>query len=161
MRHACAFVVMMLVALAAAPTQAQDRRGPGLHAGQFRKVLFPPELLMRHAEELSLEKAQRETIIREIQQMESDIVPVQWQIREEMEKLRVLLDQHRVDEKEVLARAEEVADLEATLKRRHRALLVRIKNVLTEEQQETLKQFRGRAGRGKPGRQEARRPSMD
>jgi Spy/CpxP family protein refolding chaperone len=78
-----------------------------------------------------------------------------------MEKLRALLDQHRVDEDQVLARAEEVAGLEATLKRRHLALLVRIKNVLTEEQQEALGQLRGRGGRGKPGRREGRRPLID
>jgi Spy/CpxP family protein refolding chaperone len=127
----------LLTAAASAAPEARPRPGRGLLLEIAEKV-YPAELVMRHADELALDDAQREAITAEIQALQSDLVPLQWEIYEASAKLEEMLAPARVDEKAALAQAALAMELERSIKTRHLTMLVRVKNLLTREQQEIL-----------------------
>jgi Spy/CpxP family protein refolding chaperone len=133
------FLVFLGVLAAAASAAPETPARPGL--GLLREIaekVYPAELVMRHAGDLALDDAQREAITTEIQALQTDLVPLQWEIYEAGEKLTELLAPARVDEQAVLAQAARVMALEQSIKTRHLTMLVRVKNLLTGEQQEIL-----------------------
>ncbi len=106
------------------------------------KYLFPPELIMAHAQDLALQDKQRETIKSEVQKAQSKFFDLQWQAREETDKMVKLLEQSPADEVKILEQADRVMALEREIKRTHLTLLVHLRNLLTPEQQTKLRQFR-------------------
>ena len=73
---------------------------------------------------------------------QAKLVDVQWDVQGEAEKLARLLQASTVDEAAVLAQADKVMALEREVKRTHLALLVRIKNALTDAQKARLTALR-------------------
>ena len=106
------------------------------------KYLFPPELIMAHAQDLALQDKQRETIKSEVQKAQSKFFDLQWQAREETDKMVKLLEQSPADEVKILEQADRVMALEREIKRTHLTLLVHLRNLLTPEQQAKLRQVR-------------------
>jgi Spy/CpxP family protein refolding chaperone len=108
---------------------------------------------MRNQGELQLTEAQRTAITKEMKDFQASAVDLRWQIEEKSAALEKLLAADRVDEKAALAQGDELMRLEERMKRAHLGLLIRVKNVLTPEQQETLRKLRSERlrGRGGPG----------
>jgi Spy/CpxP family protein refolding chaperone len=106
------------------------------------KYLFPPELIMSHSQDLALQDKQRETIKSEVQKAQSKFFDLQWQAREETDRMVKLLEQSPADEAKILEQADRVMSLEREIKRTHLTLLVHLRNLLTPEQQAKLRQFR-------------------
>jgi len=104
--------------------------------------VFPPELVMKHAQEIGLDDKQRSAIKEAIQSAQSKFLDAQWSMQEESQKLARLLQARPVDEPAVLAQADKVMGLEREVKRTQLSLLVRIKNLLTDTQQARLTQLR-------------------
>jgi Spy/CpxP family protein refolding chaperone len=104
--------------------------------------VFPPELVMRHAEAIGLEERQRTGIKEAVQKAQSKFVDLQWDLQGESEKLVRLLGATPADEAAVLAQADKVLALEREVKKTQLSLLVRIKNLLTAAQQNKLKELR-------------------
>jgi Spy/CpxP family protein refolding chaperone len=138
--------------LRAQPAGRQGKMPPG--GLELRRELFPPELVMRHQEEIHLSGEQKNALVREMQAMQSDLVPLQFEMSEAAGKLRAALDAPRVDEDKASALADHLMSLETRIKKRHLALMIRIKNILTPEQQSLLRELREQAGgrRGPEGR---------
>ena len=138
-------VALTLVFFAAAGLGAQ---APAPQSPRLAKVnpieerLFPPELVMRHQEAIALRGEQREALIAEVQQLQSDVVPLQFELSEATEKLAQLLGGSRIDEARALAQVDQIQSVEAQVKKRHLTLLIRIKNLLTDEQQGKLEELR-------------------
>ena len=119
--------------------------GPGGHKrDRFEESVFAPDLVMSHQGEIGLRSDQKQALIEELQRTQSDLVPLQFEMSEAGERLERLLGVPRVDEDEALAAAERVMQLESEIKRRHLTLMIRIKNLLTEEQQAELRRLRSR-----------------
>jgi Spy/CpxP family protein refolding chaperone len=122
---------------------------PGSLAGQkppkdpFASVLFPPELVMQHRRAIDLERDQRDAITEAIQELQSNVVSLQWELLDQTQALVEMLASPRADEGKVLEQIDEVLAAEATIKRSQMTLLVRIKNILTPEQQDRLSELRG------------------
>jgi len=108
----------------------------------FARYLYPPELIMAHSQELGLGDKQRETIKSEVTKAQSRFFDLQWQTKEEGDKMLKLLQQSPLDETKILEQADRVMSLEREIKRTHLALLIRLRNLLTPEQQAKLQQFR-------------------
>lgn len=104
--------------------------------------VFPPELVMKHAQEIGLDDKQRSAIKEAIQSAQSRFLDAQWSMQEESQKLARQLQARPVDEPAVLAQADKVMGLEREVKRTQLSLLVRIKNLLTDTQQARLTQLR-------------------
>jgi Spy/CpxP family protein refolding chaperone len=106
------------------------------------RFLFPPELIMQHQSEISLTDAQRTAITTAMQQAQGKFVDMQFKLSGEGEKLGRLLQGSSVDESQVLEQVDRILALERELKRAQVGLLVRLKNVLTAQQQAKLGQLR-------------------
>ena len=130
-------LVLGLMLAAPSPSTAQGSPEP-----DFARHLFPPELVMRYQQKISLRAEQRTTITEAIQQLQSRTVEQQWRMQEETQRLGELLQATPVNESAVLAQVDRVLGIERDVKRSHMALLIRIKNTLTREQQAALKALR-------------------
>ncbi len=111
------------------------------------RVLFPPELVMQHQQDIALRADQRAAITKAIQDFQSKVVDLQWRMQEQSQRLASLLEKPAVDQTAALAQVDEVLGVEREVKRAHIALLIQIKNTLSAEQQAKLAASRGAGGR--------------
>ena len=125
----------------AAPARAQQ---PAPGQDPLAQLVFPPELVMRHASEIGLDERQRAAVKDVVVKTQTRFLEVQWDLQAESEKLARLLQASPVDEAGVLAQADKVMALEREVKRTHLSLLVRIKNLLTDAQRDKLSDLRRR-----------------
>jgi Spy/CpxP family protein refolding chaperone len=128
--------------LSTSPTEAREAR-EGL--GPVESRLFPPELVMEHQGELGITDAQKQALLAETERGQSAMLRLQWELQAEKEKLVKLLDAERVDEAKVQKAAARVMDRETKVKASHLGMLVRVKNLLTHEQQAKLREIRAGA----------------
>jgi Spy/CpxP family protein refolding chaperone len=134
-----------LAAAAAADTAAGAPPAPSPADDPIAQNVFPPELIMKHGPEIGLDAQQRGAMKEAVQQAQSKLLDVQWEMQEESGKMVRLLQARPVDEKAVLAEVDRMLDLERQIKRAQLSLLVRLKNLLTPAQQARLAELR-RAG---------------
>ena len=116
--------------------------GPG--DDPVARAVFPPELVMKHAQEINLDERQRAALKEEVQKMQAKATDSQLDLQGEVQKMARLLQARPVDETAVLAQVDKVLNLERQVKRAQILLLVRIKNLLTEPQQARLSELRAR-----------------
>src|SRR2546422_2730094 len=100
-----------------------------------RSTLFPYTTLFR-----SLKPEQRTTITRVIQEFQTKVLDLQWQMQDETQRLTELLDKPTVDQTAALAQIDKLLAVERDVKRAHIGLLIQIKNNLTADQQARLRQ---------------------
>lgn len=105
-------------------------------------LLFPPELIMRHQAEIELSEAAGAAIRSEVTTAQHDLVDLQWRLQSEVHRLVELLEPQKADEEAILAQADRVMELERAIKSRHLAMLVRIRNMLGEDQRARLRSLR-------------------
>ena len=98
------------------------------------RLLYPPEALLGHAQELGLDDAQRKAVRTEVVQAQKQFLDAQLDLQEETEALARLLQERPINEAKALAAADRVMTLERTVKKTHLALLIRLKNLLTPAQ---------------------------
>jgi len=134
-------MLIVLVLLGGTSLSAQPRmmRPPVDPLGEN---LFPPELVMQHQQALELTEEQRNLIRGEIQNAQARFTEVQWQLQNEMETMASLVKQGRIDEQRTLTQLDKIVGLEREIKRTQLALLIRVKNSLTPEQQTKLQTLR-------------------
>ena len=104
--------------------------------------LFPPELVMRFHEEIALDDNQSKAIKDLVQKAQTRFLDMQWDMQSEAKKLSQLLKARPADETAILSQVDRVLNLEREIKKAQISLLVRIKNTLTEAQQNKLMELR-------------------
>ncbi|MBM4185908.1 MAG: hypothetical protein FJ206_01225 [Gemmatimonadetes bacterium] len=114
---------------------------------RFEKAFFDPQLVLRHAREIGLSAQQRATMMDAIKKIQAELVPLQLDMAEPALEMAELIEQPVVDEAAAVAKAEQVLKLENEVKKKQMALLIKIKNVLTKDQQARLRAIRD-GGRG-------------
>ncbi len=137
------------------PTRAQSGRAssslilktiqPPSGADPIGSKLFPPELIMGHQAELGIEEAQRTAILKEIEKTQSQVLQLQWQMQAAMEQLAKSLEVPKIDESKALAQADRLMTIERDVKRTHLAMLIRIRNLLTDSQRAKLTELRAKS----------------
>jgi Spy/CpxP family protein refolding chaperone len=132
----CALGVLICADRAVAQASAKQQGDP------FVTVLFPPELIMQHARAIRLNDDQRGTITKQIEQLQSRAVRMQWQLSEQVQALRETLARPRVDQDRAIDQLNRVLETEKDIKKAHLEMLIRIKNVLRPEQQAELARLR-------------------
>jgi len=138
-----ALPLAILLVLGAAPlARAQQPAPPPPAEDPIAPYVYPPELVMRYAPEIGLDERQKAAIKDAVVKTRARLLDAQWDVQGEAEKLTRLLQASPVDEAAVLAQADKVMALEREVKRTHLALLVRIKNTLTEAQRARLTELR-------------------
>jgi Spy/CpxP family protein refolding chaperone len=106
------------------------------------QALFPPELVMKYHQEINLDEGQSKAIKEAIQKAQTRFLDMQWDMQAEAEKLVKLLKAHPVDESAVLAQVDQVLNREREIKKAQISLLIHIKNLLSESQQNKLTELR-------------------
>ncbi|MGE0158517.1 MAG: Spy/CpxP family protein refolding chaperone [Gemmatimonadales bacterium] len=106
------------------------------------QALFPPELIMQHRRAIGLTDEQRDAISQLIQQLQGRVVRLQWELLDEMQQLTEVMSATRIDLDRALDQLDDVLETEKSIKQAHLEMLVRIKNLLTAEQQATLERLR-------------------
>lgn len=104
--------------------------------------LFAPDLVFSHAEAIGLTDAQRTSIQSVMLNAQSRFAEFQPRLQQAMQTMVSLIGQSRVDEAQVLSQLDKVLSVEREIKRTQIGLMIRIKNVLTPEQQARLRQMR-------------------
>jgi len=144
---------LMLVLLGSAAVSLAQGPGPPPKFGgppAFLDQLFVPELIMRYQDDIGLTDEQRAAITKAMTETQTQLVDLQWQFEKASKKLTDTLGATQIDESAALAEADRVMNLELQMKRTHLALLIRIKQVLTPEQQTKLRALRAKEPRGGP-----------
>lgn len=147
-------VVALILTLAAGTTTwvaAREHGGhPGPHDGRpphghgehlVPHHLFPPEAVLKNQMNLDLSDEQLQSIKKLLNETHARVLDVQMELHRATEALNRALEPSEVDESAVLAAAEEAMGLEKQVKKAHLELMVRIKNLLTADQQAKLKEI--------------------
>lgn len=106
------------------------------------RYLVPPDLIMAHSQELNLLEKQRAAIKAEVQKAQSKFIDLQWDMKEETEKMVRFLQQTPADETKILEQADKVMSMEREIKKTQLSLLIRIRNTLSAEQMAKLDEIR-------------------
>ncbi|HVH68296.1 MAG TPA: periplasmic heavy metal sensor [Gemmatimonadales bacterium] len=137
-RRSCLLATFALLAPLALARAQQPPQSPPPPDDPLARVLFPPELVMQHQQDIALRAEQRTAITKAIQDFQSKVVDLQWRMQEQSQRLAALLDKPTVDQAAALAQVDEVLGVEREVKRLHITLLIQIKNALSSEQQAKL-----------------------
>jgi Spy/CpxP family protein refolding chaperone len=132
--------VLLLASMLVAPPAARAE-SPG--DDPIAQQLFPPELVMKHGQDIGLDETQRAAMKQAIQAAQAKFLDAQWDMQAASQKMVRLLQARPIDETAVLAQADKVMGLEREVKRTQLSLLIRIKNLLSEAQQAKLAEMRG------------------
>jgi hypothetical protein len=128
-------------------------RGPGPHGPHgmghhdMADSLFPPQMVLRHQMQLELSDEQVESIKTLLKEAHDQSMDAQVEIHRASEQLARILEPYQVDEEAALAAAQRAMALETKLKNTHLSLMIRVKNLLTEQQQDALWEMRRASGR--------------
>ena len=115
---------------------------PGMPPDPIGQNLFPPDFVFAHADAIGLTDAQKASIQPLMMNAQSRFLDLQPKLQRAVQTMAGLLGQSRVDESQVLGHLEKVLGIEREIKRTQIGLMIRIKNVLTAEQQAKLRQLR-------------------
>ena len=141
------FAALVAVAVVVAPPQRlSGQETPAAPEDPLFEALFPPELIMQHRRAIDLTDEQRDAISRLIEQLQGRVVRLQWELLDEVQELTQIMSGTRVDLDRALDQLDTVLDTEKDIKQAHLEMLVRIKNILTAEQQATLDRLREEPG---------------
>jgi Spy/CpxP family protein refolding chaperone len=127
-----AFAAVLLAIPQLAATQDHDLEA------QLRPFLAPPELVMRYQRQLNITDDQREAIRGKINELQSAVQDLQWQLQDLNQALVEIVSGDSVDVNAAVLQFEQVLDAEASIKRNHMRLLLEIRNVLNREQRRQL-----------------------
>jgi len=135
---------VIFIILSALVTEATLFAQQNITDDPLAKAFFPPELVMQNQQAINLTEAQRNSLIKEIQNAQTEFMSLQWDLQKETEKLKFLVEKEKPVEAEVTEQLGQLLAIENKIKKRQISLLVRIKNLLTSEQQVKLRQLRSK-----------------
>ncbi|MFL5465213.1 MAG: periplasmic heavy metal sensor [Gemmatimonadaceae bacterium] len=121
--------------------------GPGRPDGDpLARYLFPPELVMANQQAIGLTDRQRSSLQEAMKDAQGKFIDLQFRMSGEVENLRRLIEPASVDEARVLAQVDRVLAAEREVKHAQLSLMIRIKNLLTLQQQAQLGALRRQGG---------------
>lgn len=120
----------------------QQRHTIQSEGDQLERDLYPPELIMRNQGTIGLTEEQRKAIRESMQECMTKFTDLQWQAGAQADVVSGLLKGERIDEAKVLAEVDKLVDMENQIKKLRLTSLIKIKNLLTPEQQKKLSELR-------------------
>lgn len=116
----------------------------------FKEELFSADLVMKHRPSLNLSEAQVTQIKEAYSSQIGEFNSLKWDLDAALSNLNKALANTKVDKAGAIAQMDKVTNLEDKLKRVRLAMMIDIKNVLTADQQKTLKSLRTEADMNTP-----------
>ncbi len=129
----------MFLILFAAGASAQ---GMGAQKDVFKGKLFPPNIILEHQDDLDLSKEQYTAIKAAVVEVQASVAEHEWDMREAYQQALLQLDESPVVEEQVLASVAIVLQAENKVKQLQMTMLIRLRNLLTDEQMEYLQSVR-------------------
>ena len=126
------------------------RMGGAGMGGSMERNLFPPEFVLMNQVALGLSTEQVASIKKQVGETQSRLLDAKVDLSRVTEQLRAALEGAKVDEAAALSLAAQAMDLEKQVKTAHLGLMIRVKNVLTEEQQDKARALRPQRRTGQP-----------
>ena len=139
-------ILLVGITFAGRPALADPEADPGAGSDPIARLLYPPEALLGHAQELGLDDAQKKAIRSDVVFAQKQFLDAQLNMQEASEELQRRLQERPVDEAKALAAADQVMGFERTVKRAHLTLLIRLKNRLTPAQLARMAEIQKRSG---------------
>lgn len=112
----------------------------------FAKAFFDPQLVLKHANAIGLTAQQRKAILDEMKATQVALVPLQVDMADPALELQGIIEASKVDEAKALAKIDQVLKIENEVKKRQATFVIRVKNLLTPEQQGKLRAIREGGG---------------
>lgn len=103
-------------------------------ADVFKGKLFPPNIILEHQDQLNLSKEQFTAIRAAVVEVQGNVAEHEWDLREAYQKAMSDLDESPVDEDKVLENIDAVLRAENEVKKLQVMMLIRLRNLLTDEQ---------------------------
>ena len=135
-------LVALLVCSSALATPALAQQAQAVGEDPLFSTLFPPELIMQHRRAIGLTDEQRDAISQLIGELQGRVIRLQWELLDEIQQLTEITSGTRVDLDRSLDQIGNVLDTESEIKQAHLEMLVRVKNLLSADQQATLERLR-------------------
>ena len=132
---------VMLIIFPALVTATTLFGQPNTTDDPLAKAFFPPELVMQNQQAINLTEMQQKSLTKEIQNAQTEFISLQWDLQKETEKLKFLVEKDHPDEAAVTEELGQLLAVENKIKKRQISLMVRIKDILTSEQQVKLRQL--------------------
>lgn len=140
-------LIIMLTVFALLAQNATAQVGNRMGRDPLKRLIYPPELIIRHQQKIGLTEEQRDKIVDMVGEGQKSFNKLNWQLRAESEAFVDLLKQERVDEAKALKMIDDMLEIENKIKKARISLFIRIKNELTPQQQIQLSKLR-RFGQG-------------
>ena len=100
----------------------------------FKGKLFAPNVILENRDQLQLSKEQFTAIRAAVVEVQAGVAEHEWDMQEAYQALMLELDKSPVDEDKVLEYSGRALLAENEVKKKQMAMLVRLKNLLSEEQ---------------------------
>jgi uncharacterized membrane protein len=100
----------------------------------FKGKLFAPNIILENQAELSLNKEQFTQIRKAVVEVQANVAEHEWDIREAYQNIMAELDKAPIDEAQVLEHVGAALKAENEVKKLQVAMLIKLKNLLTDEQ---------------------------
>lgn len=130
-------IVAMIMSLAAGTAMAA-----GPKEDPFQGKLFPPNLILENQADLDLSKQQFTDIKAAVVDVQAKVAEHEWDLREAYQALLAELDKSPIDDKKVLELVDAALQAENEVKKQQVAMLIKLKNLLNEEQVAYLESVR-------------------
>ena len=109
--------------------------------------LFTVDLILKHQDTVGLVESQKAFFREEMEKSRARVAELQEKLNKEKAALAPLLKKDRIDETPALAQSDKALSLDQQIKREHLALLIRLKNRLTPDQQNQLTEIKASGAR--------------
>lgn len=155
---------IILLALVLCLTTAPSAGAQAKTDDAFARAMFDPQFVLKHAQAIALTTTQRRAVLDELKTAQIALAPLQADMAEPAMELQELIEGTRIDEAKALAKIDRVLKLENEVKKAQAVFIIRVKNILTPEQQAKLRALRDAdareegASREEPARTTARQP---
>ena len=100
----------------------------------FKGKLFAPNVILENQSELGLSKQQFTEIKQAVVEVQSNVAEHEWDLREAYQLIMAELDKTPIDEQKVLDHVGAALRAENEVKKLQVAMLIKLKNLLTDEQ---------------------------
>jgi Spy/CpxP family protein refolding chaperone len=128
-----ALVLMSSISLSALSQQSTEQ-------DPFNGRLFAPNIVLENQNDLELTDSQLQQIRELVISTQTTVTEHQWDMREAYREVMTELDQTTIDEAAVAERIQLVLETENKVKLAQMSMLIRLRNLLTEEQVALLRE---------------------
>ena len=140
-RSGAGLLVALAVCSGALATPALAQQDRVITEDPLFAAFFPPELIMQHRRAIGLTDEQRDAITQLLGNLQGRVVQLQWELLDEIQELAEITSGTRIDLDRSMDQIGNVLDTENEIKQAHLEMLVRIKNLLSAEQQAMLERL--------------------